>query len=271
MKLRILSTIFLLAVTAPTFASNNSTETSHGKLYLGVFGGGGSSNDFSASQYGTSFLIEAAGGPLAVNAFGNLKNKAAPFFGAQIGYQSRDIFLKYSSQLAYAPAAELEWYTINKRTFSGNLINNNQRLPEHDFLVSYPMSKNMYLVNAILNFKKQNFIVNPYIGFGIGSAILRISDANSTQIDPTEVGVNHYNSNSSSTSSTFAGQIKLGLSYDMNKYVSFFAEYRWLYLASTDFTFGSTVYADHAETTSWQVKLGSQRYNLGNIGIRVNL
>jgi predicted porin len=69
----------------------------------------------------------------------------------------------------------------------------------------------------------------------------------------------------------FAGQIKLGLAYNFNKYLSVFADYRWLYIASTDFTFGSTVFPGHAETSSWQVTLDAQRYNLGTIGVRFSL
>lgn len=266
MKLRISSSIFLFALTTPVFAS-----TAPEKFYIGAFGGFGSTNNFNASQYGTVFITEAGGGPLAVNAFGQLNSPSTSLFGVQLGYQAQEIFLNHSPQSTLIPAAELEQYYMSKRSFNGTLINDTSRGSERNFIVSYPMSRTVYLANAVLNFNNPRFIVQPYIGFGIGSAIVRISGATSTQTNPAEAGINHYNSNTSDTNSTFAGQIKLGLSYGINKYVSFFAEYRWLYLASTSFTFGSTVYPTHSETSSWQVKLDAQRSSVGNIGVRFNL
>lgn len=270
MKLNISSSILLLALATPTFASH-AQEPCAEKLYFGVFGGGGSSNSINTSQFGTAYYIEAQGGPLAVNAFGQLGSKSTGFFGAQIGYQARDVFLNYSPQWVLRPAAELEGYIMSKSTFNGDLINNTDRLPEHDFVVSYPMHRTVYLINAVLNFKNHHFPVTPYIGLGIGNAIVRISNASATQIDPPEAGFNHYNASTNATDSVFAGQIKLGLSYGINKYISIFADYRCLYLASSNFTFGSTVYPSHPETSSWQVILDAQRYNLGNIGIRFSL
>ncbi len=205
---------------------------------------------------------------MAVDAFGELNNKSVLFFGAQLGYQAQEISLNSSSQWTLRPAIELEGYAMNKRSFKGNLNNDTARLPEHEFMVSYPIKNTVFLTNAVLNFNNEHFPVHPYIGFGIGNAIIRNAHATATQVNPPEVGINHYNANTSDTSSTFAGQIKLGLGYDMSKCVSFFAEYRWLYLASTDFVFGSTVYPSHVPTSSWRVNLGSQRYHLGDIGVR---
>lgn len=274
MKLRISSSIFLFAIATPAFTSpipiQSVTVTYPGKFYVGAFGGGGSSNNFNGSQFGTAFFSEATGGPLSINAFGQLNKQKASFFGAQLGYQAQEICLNSSSQWTLGPAAELEGYSINKSSFNGTLLNNTQRLSEHDFIVSYPMKRSLFLANAVLNFNNACLLVHPYIGLGIGSAIVKISDASATQVNPPEEGINHYNSNSSDTNTTFAGQIKLGLSYDISKYVSLFSEYRWLYLASTDFVFGSTVYPNHVETSSWQVKLHAQRYNLGNVGVRIN-
>ncbi|MCS5712079.1 outer membrane beta-barrel protein [Candidatus Berkiella aquae] len=264
MKLRLSSSLLLLALTNTAFAHNCPTE----KFYVGAFGGGGSSHHFDASQYGTAFFVEVAGGPLAVNAFGEINHHSSPFYGLQLGYQAPATLL--TSQWKLAPAFELEGYAMKRKSFSGELINNNARLPEHDFLVSYPMKRNVFLANMVLNFDNACILVHPYIGFGIGSAIASISDATATQISPPEAGINHYNSNSSDTNATFAGQIKLGLSYDINDYLSLFADYRWLYVGNTHFVFGSTVVPGHAETSSWQVNLNAQRYNLGSAGIRFN-
>jgi hypothetical protein len=45
----------------------------------------------------------------------------------------------------------------------------------------------------------------------------------------------------------------------------------YLYVASTQYLFGSTVYPAHAETSNWQVNFGPQTSNMGSIGIRVNI
>lgn len=272
MKHLISSSILLLAVSAPALADNvPPTLTSAGKLYVGIFGGGGSSNDFNATQLGTAYYLEAAGGPLAVNAFGQVNGQSSSFFGAQLGYQAEEISLASSSQWTLAPAVELEGYTMSDSTFHADLVNNSTRLDEHDFQVSYPMSRNVFLANGVINLNYTRLLVHPYIGLGIGGALVRISGADATQISPPEVGINHYNSDNSDSTSAFAGQIKLGLGYDINKYVTIFADYRWLYIASTDFVFGSTVYEGHPETSSWQVKLDAQRYSMGDIGVRFNL
>lgn len=277
MKLRMSSSISLFALTASIFASYTpvglAAATTPGKFYVGVFGGLGSSNDFNANQFGTAYFSEATGGPLSINASGQLGSQSTSFFGAQLGYQAQGISLNSSSPWTLGPAAELEGYSMGNSTFNGSLISNSTRVPnpEHDFVVSYPMSNTVFLANAVLNFNHSRLPVHPYIGVGIGGAIVKISGASAAQVDPVEAGINHYNTNSNDTDSTFAGQIKLGLSYDINKYVSLFADYRWLYLASTDFVFGPTVYPTHVETSDWQVGLDSQKYNLGSVGIRFNL
>lgn len=271
MKLRIAASIFLCAFTAPVFASHTPTKSAAviapGKFYMGAFGGGSSSNHFKASQFGTAFFTEAEGGPLAINAFGELTNQKTSFFGAQLGYRAQEIFLNSSSQWTLGPAAELEGYSMNKRSLNGTLNNNTERLAEHDFMVSYPMKRTVVLANAVVSFNNARFPVHPYIGVGIGNAILRISDASAMQVNPPE-DINHYNTNTGDTKSTFAGQLKLGLSYDINEHISLFAEYRRLYLASTSFVFGSTASPNHVPTSSWQVKLNAQKYHLGNVGVR---
>ncbi len=265
MNLRLTSSLFLLALTTSAFAN-----PAPGKLYAGLFGGSGWSNHFDGSQFGTAFFVEAQGGPLAVNAFGQLDNKSTFFLGAQLGYQAQEICL-HGSAWTVAPAIELEGFAMSNRSFKGTFTNDNiLRLPEHDFNVAYPMSRTVFLANAVFNFNNPCLLVQPYIGFGIGSSIVTISDANSAQVNPPEAGINHYNSKSSDTNSSFAGQIKLGLSYDIIEFVSVFAEYRWLYLANTHYVFGSTVYPNHVETSPWQVNLNAQRYNLGNVGVRLN-
>src|SRR5436190_5577263 len=112
------SSILLFALTTTAFASYTPPEpaisvTAPGKFYVGVFGGHSSSKNFKVSQYGTDFFTEAAGGPLAVNAFGQLNSESASFFGVQLGYQAQEILLNASSQWTLGPAAELEEYSMS--------------------------------------------------------------------------------------------------------------------------------------------------------------
>lgn len=265
MKIRLSTSIFLFALTTQSFAITPPTFS------VSVFGGGGAPDNSHVSQYGTAYFTEASGGPLSVNAFGQLNSPSTSFFGAGLLYQAQDILLNSSSHWTLTPGAELEGYYMSKSTFNGTIHNDTTRLPEHDFAVSYPISRTIFLANAVISFYKTHFRFHPYVGLGFGDAIANVKGANSTQINPAEAGINHYNSNSSDTNSAFAGQIKLGLSYAINKYLSLFIDYRCLYLASTHFVFGSTVYSTHTETSNWQVKLKPETYNLGNVGLRFNL
>lgn len=252
------------ALASPVLASHGAC----GKVYVGVFGGGGANQRFNANQYGTAFYLEAAGGPLAVNAFGDVDSESTWFAGAQLGYQAPDIMLDAATQWSLAPAAELEGYYMGGSSFGGSLSNNTARLPAHDFDVSFPMSRSVYLVNAVLKFDNPCILVHPYLGLGIGSALTNISGADSLQVAPPEFGVNHFNGHTGDMDTAFAGQVKIGLTYEFNDCVSVFAEYRWLYLSSTHYIFGSTIATGHVETSNWHVSLDAQRYNLGSAGIR---
>lgn len=262
----------LLTLSGTVYGHTMESEAapSLGKIYIGVFGGAGSGKADNLSQFGTAFFIEAEGGPLAVNAFGGKSDStSAGFIGVQLGYAWPEQ-LWSSPTWTLIPAAELEGYYLSGSTFEGHDLNNDTTsLPEHDFYVTYPTKTSVFLINAVLNMSHCSFgIVHPYIGLGIGSAVVSISGAHSGSISPAELGINHYNSDTKDTAYTFAAQPKIGVNFDIAPQTSVFVEYRYLYLAATDYTFGSTVYPTHAVTSEWFVKTGAQRYNLGGIGIK---
>lgn len=241
-----------------------------GKIYLSAFGGGGASTKTNINQYGTAFFVEALGGPLAVDAFGRSNSRSFGLVGGHVGYQWAEILANpFSSNWGLAPSFELEGYYLTKSNLIGHEINNNTvRLPEHDFLVTYPIDAGVFLTNAVINFNSANSRFQPYVGAGIGAAVISVSNASAIQVAPPEVGVNHYNANTSDQNATFAGQIKAGAGFALSEHTSLFAEYRWLYLAPSNFTFGSTVFPGHAATSAWSVELESQNYNMGAVGIR---
>ena len=117
MKLSIKSTYLLVGLLSfPTisFAAQpvmKDALPSSGKVYAGIFGGWGSSaNDIDTKQYGTAFFTEAEGGPLAVNAFGQVESDSTSYLGLQLGYQAQNIMLWGGTYWSLAPAIELEGY-----------------------------------------------------------------------------------------------------------------------------------------------------------------
>jgi opacity protein-like surface antigen len=276
MKYNKLAYLILLISTQAAYSGSMGMESpqSNGSIYVGVFGGGGALTAGNLSQKGTAFISDSSGGPLAVNATGTSKSSAAGVVGGHVGYQWQARLLNhFNPNWTIAPATELEAYYLGGATLSGKDINNGTtRLIEHDFHVSYPMQSGVFLINALLKFNHANLnTVHPYIGIGIGSALTSVSGASSVQRSPSEPNINHYNSDPSYSSTAFATQPKIGFDYNLSQNSSLFAEYRFLYLSSTNYTFGSTVYPTHVATSNWAVKIGSQYYNMGTVGIRYDI
>lgn len=241
-----------------------------GTIYVGIFGGGGALSSSDIRQFGTAFFTEADGGPLAVNAIGTSQSSSLGLIGGHIGFSWSN---KIGVYFPLTPAIELEGYYMGGAKIEGHdLSNDTTRLPEHDFLVSYPLKTGVFLANAILN--ADHLILGrfkPYVGVGIGSAVVSTSGATSIQLSPQEPGINHYNANPDDTTLAFAAQPKIGLHFDLNTQASIFAEYRFLFLSQTSYTFGSTVYPTHAPTSPWMVSIKPQYYNMGTLGIEFDL
>jgi hypothetical protein len=236
-------------------------------VYLGLLGGYGSAYTADMNQYGTAYLTEANGGPLAVDAIGNSITRDFGFIGGHLGYLGRPFSIK--NQIL-TPAIELEGLYFTKSTITGNDITNaTSRLAEHDFSDTLPMKAGVLLTNFVVNFEsitKVKFI--PYLGVGIGGAALSVNGADSYQSNPAEAGINHFNSNPNDATATVAAQIKAGFNYQINEGLQAFAEYRWLSIYDAEFFFGSTRYSTHVETSQWTVDMGKQSFNLFSAGMR---
>ncbi len=265
-----LSSLMFLFATGVGYAGVMGQAISEPRAYLSVFGGGGSLSSLSLTQLGTAFYSDTKGGPLAVNAFGQSNSLAEWMVGGSAGYYFSESPMLFGSLWSLRPATELEGYYLGQQNLKGEDVNNETtRLTEHDFLLSYPMSVGVGLVNAMASFHHEKYARwHPYVAGGIGVAAVSISNATSSQMTPLEAGINHYNSDRSDSTSTFATQAKAGLHFDWTEHVALFAEYRYLYLAGTNYTFGSAVYPQHPATSEWNVKFGSQSYNMGVIGMR---
>lgn len=257
---------------APTFAC---CETELGnRVYIGAFGGGLYSNSTHMTQMGTAFFPEAFGGPLAVDARGRTRSTSSGFGGVQIGYHLSNCSLNSACCWSIASAVETEayWYSHRKK---GYLLSDTDtvRLAEHDFLDSFHMNVGVYLVNAIFSFN-HSFLgaFSPYLGGGIGAARISIKHADSLQVYPLQEGINHFNSRRSDSSWAFAAQAKLGLRYLICGSFHLFGEYRYVFLDSSNYILGSTVYPTlHVPTTPWNVKVHNIHYNAFVFGIQYTL
>lgn len=218
---------------------------------------------------GVAFFPDASGGPLAVEAIGHTKKNGTGFGGVQIGYEWSKC-LDDCSCWTLAPAAELEGYWLN-RHIEGHLFNttDTDRLPEHDFFDTFHMRSGVYLANFVLALNN-TWNLSPYVGLGAGATRLSLHHANSLQLAPPEPGINHFNSMSHDSSWAFAAQVKAGLRYNICRF-HIFGEYRFLFVDSSNFMFGSTVYSTHVHTTPWNVKFEDMEYNAFAFGVQFDL
>ncbi len=257
--------------------SIQGSPLSSGSFYVGGFGGWGTSNDFQIRQSGVAFFspsqhalgIGGLSEPLGIDSVGDSDHLSIGFGGIHLGYEWIIPNVK-NTALTLIPGIELEGLYF-KKTFSTELDNSNNILTEHDFADEFPMKTGVVLVNGVLALNWCMSKLQPYIGVGLGAAVNSITNADSPQISPPEYGVNHFNSDTDSQDWTFAAQTKVGLRYALNDHVRVFAEYRFIYLGNTEYTFGSTHYPTHVQTTSWEVDFDNMYYNTGALGIEFSL
>lgn len=233
-------------------------------LYIGLFGGGGGSSINSVTQLGNALFPPSAGGPLDVHATGRSNNSGVGLVGLQIGHEWSGG--AQPGCWGWSPAVEVEGYYL-AGTQRALLDNGNPRLPVHDFDDSFPMDNAVLLTNVVLNFQTPMRNLSPYIGGGIGTTCVSISGANSPQVNPPEPGVNHFNSGTDSSAWGFSAQAKIGVRFNLTDHIFLFTEYRYLYVGSTTYVFGSTQYPTHAPTTPWTVRFGDMNNHLGVGGI----
>jgi opacity protein-like surface antigen len=261
MRFKLTLAIIASFVAAPVAAAEQGTPARG--VYFGGFGGGGFSTEAEVTQFGTAYFTEAEGGPLAVNATGKTDSNGVGFVGGQVGYE-------FTRGSAVLPAFEIEGFYLDTGTRSATLQNPNIRLAEQTFNDTLPMNTTVFLTNLVLSFPTVYHGVTPYIGGGIGGALVNVNGATSLQTNPSEGDLNHFNSNSDSTAWTFAAQAKAGVRVALGSNAYVFGEYRYLYVGSTDQVFGSTAYPTHTATSAWTVRLDDASYHLGTAGIGFN-
>ena len=239
-------------------------------IYFGLFGGLGSSNAPKLIQNGSAYYsANNKGGTFYVEAMGSASTPSAGGLGGgQIGKEiPGQLQLSKDSHLTLA--TEFEGYYLYSNLVGHDIDNDTSRLDEHDFKISLPINNGLFFGNVIFKFKNDAFeLFQPYVGLGLGGSYMKFSGASSEQTSPPEVGINHFNSNPNAYAGAFAVQPKVGFFHALDKHWSISAEYRFLYIADSNMTFGSTVYPSHIGTSNWNVFLGSQYINLGSIGFQ---
>jgi opacity protein-like surface antigen len=257
----------LICIASCSVAQAQSGAPTGRGVYLGVFGGGGSSQISGVTQMGTVFFTEVEGGPLNVDAAGGSSTDGVGLFGMQIGHEWASGAPEGGWGLM--PAVEVEGMYL-AGTQSARLNNPTFRTPEHLFDDSLPMDNFAVLANGVLSFQTPLPNFHPYIGFGLGATNVKVNGASSLQLQPAEAGINHFNSNPNSSDLGISAQAKAGFRIQLTDHLFLFTEYRYLYVASTTQTFGSTQAPTHAVTSPWTVQLDDMNYHLGVGGIGFN-
>lgn len=241
-------------------------EDSEG-LYIGAFGAVGSSTSASLQQRGAVLLPPPSPLPrLPIDARGSTNSKSVTAGGIHLGYEWKRWNLDSDSSWGLKPAAEIEGVYIGKHSPLGEMPIMPRFLGTQ--YVTIPMTAGVFTANAVFTLQTPySDRIFPYLGIGIGMASLSIRGADSA--NPSEPGINHFNSDPDASDTAFAFQFKVGVKAEIYEELFLFAEYRYLSIDSTSYTFGATDYPGlHFPTTPWNVNLGHQQYNLFVAGLQ---
>ena len=259
-QLSLLSALIYVFGASGCFAADAAGEQG---AYIGLFGGFGSASSTSLRQEGGFYLPAPFNARVNVDANGETDAERVALGGIQVGYEwSRLNFGQ--SKWGLKPAVEIEGIYIGKHSPVGDMPIEPRILGTQ--YVTIPMTVGVLLANAVFTFQTPySSKVFPYFGMGAGMARVSIKGADSA--NPNEPGINHFDSNPDASDSAFAMQFKAGLKGEVTKNISLFAEYRYLSINSTRYTFGETL-PPHLPTDPWDVSLGRQAYSLFVAGLQ---
>lgn len=233
-------------------------------IYLGAFGGLGTLESTSLRQIGT-VILPGALPHLPVDADGSTDKPSVSLGGVQLGYEWSG-WHSAESGWGLKPAIELEGLYLGKHSPEGVMPIQPQFLGTQ--YLSFDTKGYALLTTAMLTVAtpwSQRFL--PYAAASTGPA--RVSLSNADSANPSEPGINHFNSDPDASDTASALQFKLGIESKLSRDLLLFTEYRYLNIDSTRYTFGPTVYpGQHPPTDSWDVRLGKLKYNLFVAGLQ---
>lgn len=260
---------FPLAITAAvclclgsTAAQADSTAaTQTGGFYVGALAGVGAARSTDLQQRGAVHLLL---GKLPIDAKGPTESSTRTHLGGlQLGYEFDS--WQHRPQWHITPTAELEAVYMGKHSPTGEM-------PVHPaFLgmqyVTVPTQIGLAMLNAGLIFKTPySEKVLPMLGIGAGAAFVSITGADSA--NPSEPGINHFNSDPDASDTALALQFKAGVKIRMSTRLDLLAEYRYLTIDATHYRFGETDYpGEHQPTDSWRLDMDRQQFNFFAAGL----
>ena len=219
---------------SPCVAADTPSEPG---FYVGVFGGAGSASSMSARQEGGFYLPGRLNTRVGVDTQGEERLRTRWRAGPPGGLRREAPGLR-AIGMGPEPAAELEGLYIGQQSPVGDMPINPGVLGTQ--YVTLPMTVGVVLANAVFNVQTPySSKIFPYLGVGAGVARLSIQGANST--NPSEPGINHFDSWPDASATAFAMQFKAGVKGEVARNLLLFAEYRHLSINPTHYTFGETL------------------------------
>lgn len=252
---------------AANICSGSSPLAEREGMYIGVFGGGGRASPTDLQQRGAVFLNPPNRLPfLPVNAQGSTgtSSRDVAVGGAHLGYEWR--LRDLDSNWSLTAAAELEGLYLGSYSPTAEMPVRPRFLGTQ--YVTFPLTAGVLLTNAVFNLRTPwSDKLRPYVGAGIGVAFVSVRGSDSQ--NPSEPGINHFNTDRDASDSALAFQFKAGLKSEIHRNLYLTLEYRYLHIDPTSYIFGSTNYPGvHLPTTSWHVDLDRQQYHLVTAGLQ---
>jgi opacity protein-like surface antigen len=293
-----------------TTLSATAAYAQEGGMFVGIFGGIGSTASQSIEQTGTAHK-EFAGDrefegryylyDLPVRLDGRNVREMSTLVGGHLGYgwavssalkpafEVEGLYLTAGQEAALVNAADEVITNITviqdgakqlvTRPNERHMVEHHGGLAagSHTFLNTSTMQVALFTLNGVVSYSKGGRWT-PYVGAGVGMAVVHLDGAVAIQTGPGGVEssgaagqvVNHFNSRDEASDVALAAQAKAGVRYRLSARTALFVDYRYVHLAPTVYTFGSTIYPDHAPTDAWIVRNGSMRLHHALAGLHVS-
>ncbi len=308
--LKLLVTILLSIITNESFAQNanekalipDQKDMMKSSTYIMPYTGVLFQGSFDVEQTGVAhkrgdFNAYNTDFDLLVDVKGKSKNN----IGAVLGLTYGTVWQKKNSKLK--PGLEFDLF-YTKRIHESKLANSNteevanvhgdsldyvlELVEEHYSAGHHKFSNKMEMTsfNAAVKFTLGYSITNKVSitsALGIGFCGITMTNAASKQSSPasansdyeiskvTGAPVNHFNSNTKSSSNLMFAQFRIGTNISLSHNITLCIDAQGLYRDKSEFTFGSTVYSDHPPTDSWKYSIDKGLGIMLTTGLRINL